>query len=222
VSNQIDTSVLDSLGLTKRNEFKEQKLGQDDFMELMMTQMQNQDPFKPMENGEFLGQMAQFGTVSGIQALQNSFAQLSGALTSNQALQASSLVGRTVLVPGNTGYFTGAESLSGEVALPENGRALLLSITDEGGNLVQQISLGDQTAGNIPFKWDGSTASGTTAPPGRYQVSVSARINGRDEALSTLIAGQVESVTMGGNTRGLEITLAGLGSTGFDQVKQIM
>ena len=69
----INPSVLEGLGLARKPEVKKEELGQDQFLKLMTTQLQNQDPFKPMENGEFLSQMAQFGTVSGIQGLQDSF-----------------------------------------------------------------------------------------------------------------------------------------------------
>ena len=86
-----------NLGLALQSSDKKRtELGQDAFLKLMTAQMQHQDPFKPMESGEFLGQIAQFSTVSGIQAMQESLAGLSTALTSNQTLQAANLVGRGV------------------------------------------------------------------------------------------------------------------------------
>ncbi|TAL42573.1 MAG: flagellar hook assembly protein FlgD, partial [Methylovulum sp.] len=87
----LGVSTLDTTKATKTT-----SLSQDEFLKLMTTQMTHQDPTKPMQNGEFLSQMAQFGTVSGIQDLQQSFKDFSASISSDQALQASSLVGRTV------------------------------------------------------------------------------------------------------------------------------
>ena len=89
--------ALSGLRLEVPQAAREGDLGQEDFLHLMLTQLKNQDPFKPMESGEFLGQLAQFGTVQGLAGLQTSFDSLSSSLVSNQALQASSLVGRSAL-----------------------------------------------------------------------------------------------------------------------------
>ena len=94
---------LASLGLTQPKAEKKNELGQDAFLELMVTQLKNQDPFKPLDSGEFLGQLAQFGTVQGLSGLQTSFDGLASSLVSNQALQAASLVGRTALVESDHG-----------------------------------------------------------------------------------------------------------------------
>ncbi len=72
------------------------ELGQEDFLTLMITQFQNQDPFEPMDNGQFLGQLAQFSTVSGIDSLNSGFAGLEGALRDEQALQAAGILVRRV------------------------------------------------------------------------------------------------------------------------------
>ena len=95
---------VDSLGLgfDVPKAAREGDLGQEDFLHLMLTQLKNQDPFKPMESGEFLGQLAQFGTVQGLAGLQTSFDSLASSLVSNQALQASSLVGRSALAATST------------------------------------------------------------------------------------------------------------------------
>ena len=92
---------LENLTLKSEPEKSKDDLDQSEFLKLMLTQIKYQDPLKPMEGGEFLSQLAQFGTVSGIAALQSSFDVFASSLQSNQALQASTMVGRTVLVPGN-------------------------------------------------------------------------------------------------------------------------
>ena len=77
---------------------KKDQLGQAEFLELMIAQLKNQDPFKAMDPSQFLGQLAQFGTVSGIQEMQAAFGTLSDAMRSSQVLDGSAMIGREVLV----------------------------------------------------------------------------------------------------------------------------
>jgi flagellar basal-body rod modification protein FlgD len=196
------------------------QLGQEQFLSLMVAQLKNQDPMQPMQNGEFLGQMAQFGTVSGIQDLQKSFGSLASALQSNQALMASSLVGRTVLAPGNNGYLAAGSALGGAVDLPTASADVVVNVTDSSGQLVQRLDLGAQTAGTVRFAWDGRTAAGTPAMPGVYKVSAQALNGNQQYAPSTLVEARVDSVSLGGSN-GLTLNLAGLGAVNLSDVKQI-
>src|SRR3569832_2993970 len=91
------------------------KLGQSDFLKLMTSQLRNQDPMQPMDIGAFLGQIAQFSQVSGIQDMQASVKQLVDTLSSNQAMQASSQVGKTVVAPAESDSYTGKHAVQGAV-----------------------------------------------------------------------------------------------------------
>ena len=87
-----NNSIYSQLGLNRTSDTSDKEndeLGQTEFLELMTAQLKYQDPLKPMENGDFLGQMAQFGTVSGINELNTTFSSMSASFQSNQALQAS-------------------------------------------------------------------------------------------------------------------------------------
>ena len=196
------------------------QLGQEQFLSLMVAQLKNQDPMQPMQNGEFLGQMAQFGTVSGIQDLQKSFGSLASALQANQALMASSLVGRTVLAPGNAGYLPAGGQVAGAVDLPTATQDVVVNITDSSGQLVQRLDLGAQSGGTVRFAWDGKTAAGTPALPGVYKVSAQALNGTQQYAPSTLMEARVDSVSLGGSN-GLTLNLAGLGAVNLSDVKQI-
>jgi len=101
-----EISILQDAGLTAPppEENSRTELGQQDFLELMITQFKNQDPFEPMDNGDFLGQLAQFSTVSGIESLNQGFAGLSESMQSDQILQAASLVGHTILASTPVGH----------------------------------------------------------------------------------------------------------------------
>ena len=119
--SEIDANnIYTQLGLNKPSDQKTRandELGQAQFLELMTAQLQYQDPLKPMENGDFLGQMAQFGTVSGINDLNTTVSSMNASFQSNQALQASTLVGRRVMVPSQTAFLKDGEPLIGSVDL---------------------------------------------------------------------------------------------------------
>lgn len=197
----------------------QRSLGQDDFLKLMVTQLRNQDPMKPMENGEFLGQIAQFSTVSGIQELQSSFAALSASMQSDQALQAAALVGRTALVASGSATLKAGEAVDGAVELPSGATDVVVDITDASGAVVRQLDLGTRPAGMAEFAWDGLDAAGAPVPAGKYGISARARIAGRTESASTLVAAHVDSVTLGGSG-GLVLNLAQLGSAPFAAVRR--
>ena len=190
-------------------EAKSDELGQDEFLKLMLTQIKHQDPMKPMENGDFIGQMAQFSTVSGIGKMQESLDALSGAYGSSQTLQASELVGREIMIDGTTLVLDaaadgGSAGASGRFALDAGAGAVTLDVTDPGGTLVRRVALGSHGAGNHDFHWDGLGDDGEPVPPGRYVASVTAV--GPDEesvALPVTVARRVDSVEFapGGEVR---------------------
>ncbi|MDH3643713.1 MAG: flagellar hook assembly protein FlgD [Gammaproteobacteria bacterium] len=216
-------SDLSNLGIaTQQPSDKNDELGQEDFLRLMITQFKNQDPFKPMENGDFLGQIAQFGTVSGIQELQSSFSALSESLYSDQALQASALVGRTVLARLDSGALTPGGAISGAVDVPAGTPSLKIEIVDASGQVVKHMDLGSQSAGLVSFQWDGVTDDGELADPGLYNINATVTSDGGTFAAETLIAAPVESVTLARAGSGLTLNLAGMGQLPLSQVRQIM
>jgi flagellar basal-body rod modification protein FlgD len=223
MANSVNLEQLDSLGLTQKKAApKKAELGQEQFLQLMTTQLQNQDPLKPMENGDFLGQIAQFSTVSGIQDLQDTFKDLSSSMVSNQALQASSLVGRTVLMPGDSGVFAGEGSvLSGIVDLPNGADDLVVRISDPSGQLISESSLGSQRAGQVQFAWDGQHQDGRMMPPGLYKVTAVAKVGGQEVGSETLVDYQVESVSLNKDQNGIGLNLYGVGPRDFADVREI-
>lgn len=198
------------------------ELGQEAFLELMIAQFRNQDPFEPMTNGEFLGQLAQFGTVSGIQELQDSFGGLSQAINSDQALQASNLVGHRVLATSDLGFHSEERPLSGAIELQGSVSQFDVEITDVSGALVRTISLGPQDAGLIHFDWDGITLDGEQAANGVYQVTTRVQRGSSTETLPTLIQAEVESVSLGRDGRGIRLNTFGQGTLLFSQIDRIL
>lgn len=219
----LSIEALQQLGLAQNTPLKNRnQLGQAEFLKLMTTQLNNQDPTKPMESGDFLAQMAQFSTVSGIKELQDSFTQFADSIRSDQGLQAGYLVGREVLVPSDQGLLAAGGSLDGELTLPESASSVSVNVLDTNGQLVKKIELGPQAGGSIPFSWDGSTNDGGYADPGSYTIQAKAVIQGANTGLDALIRSKVESVTLGNGGSGIALNLAGLGPVRFSQVQEIL
>jgi len=197
-------------------------LGQEDFLTLMITQFKNQDPFEPMDNGEFLGQLAQFSTVNGIESLNDSFAGLSGSVQDNQALQAAGLVGRSVLAVTDVGYLSDGATLKGGIELESSASNVQIDITDETGALVQRLNLGQQPPGLVKFSWDGIGADGNRADTGQYKVSARVVRGANIESAATVIESQIESITLGQFGGGMSLNLSGGQSMPLGQVYQII
>lgn len=199
----------------------DQELGQEEYFALMVAQLRNQDPTKPQDGAEYLTQIAQFGTVNGIQELQDSFSELASSLNGNQALSASSLLDRSVLLPGGFGYLAEGEVMSGQVELPASSNGVRVEITDESGRSIRVINMGLQNAGSNEFQWDGLDDNGDPVPSGRYNVRAQASFGGEPEAVEVLVAGRVESVSFGGYAGQTVVTVAGLGPVGLTDVRGI-
>lgn len=197
------------------------KLQMDDFMSLMTTQLMNQDPLKPMENGDFLGQIASFSTVSGISELQDSFASFAKAMQSDQALQGSSLVGRSVLVPSSIGVMTPDTPMRGQINVAEPVSNLELKVYSEAGEVVRTISM-EAAAGYTSFEWDGLNNEGEAMPEGVYQFMATGTVEGQNTAFATAVIAKVDSVLVGSSGQGLTINLAGIGSVPFSEVQEII
>jgi len=204
-----------------KSEVAKKELGQEEFLKLLTTQMTHQDPNKPMENGDFLAQMAQFSTVEGIGDLNTSFGEFSASMISGQALQAASLVGQSVLVPASEGLMSLTKDMTGEIVLNESTNNLKVNFSDSNGQIVKTLNLGQQQQGSVPFEWDGLLDDGTYADPAIYKISAEAVIDGKNTALQTYVNADVKSVALGGTQDGIKLALDGLGEVSFNEVKKI-
>lgn len=216
-------AFLNSTNKTRSSEEEKDpgKLQMDDFMSLMTTQLMNQDPLKPMESGDFLGQIASFSTVSGISDLQDSFSSFAKAMQSDQALQGSSLVGRSVLVPSSIGVMTADSPMRGQINVEEPVSNLEMKIYNEAGELVRNIPMGT-ASGYTNFEWDGLNNAGEALPEGVYQFMATGTVEGQNTAFATAVMAKVDSVLVGSNGQGLTINLAGIGSVPFSEVQEII
>lgn len=222
----IDLAQLDSLGgIRTFNQNGPARggsdtLGQADFLRLMIAQLQNQDPFKPMENGEFLGQMAQFSTVSGITELQQSVIQNSEILLGNQTLMAASLVGRSALIEADGFDHDGAGGRSGAVSLPDGVNQAIVRIRNPNGEVVREMVATRGDDGRARFDWDGLDADGQAVGPGLYTVQAQFSSGAQTEDARVLLWGRVESITFA-DEGAITLKLRGLGSAVLNQAREI-
>ncbi|MGB5179665.1 MAG: flagellar hook assembly protein FlgD [Gammaproteobacteria bacterium] len=218
-----DAKLFSDLGLSApvQENSKRNELGQEDFLKLMTTQLQSQDPFKPADNAEFMSQLAQFGTVTGIEDLKTEIQNLAGSLVSNQTFQAAGMLGRTVLIPATHSVLEQDGVIEGAVELPNAVSSLNIGIYDPAGQLVKNVSLGSQAPGMVSFDWDGLATDGKVVPPGRYEIRAEASSGGINEAYEVLIADEVQSVSLPAAGAALTMELAGLGKVNFSDIRQI-
>ncbi len=219
----IENTALEQLRIdTSTNATSKSELGQDDFMELMLTQLRNQDPFQPMENGEFLGQMAQFATVSGIEGMQSALSAMSTSFSSNQVLQAANLVGKTVTTLSNEATLEADGKVDGTVELDSSSGAVAVEFYDASQALVRRIELGSAASGSTSFSWDGLNNDGDAVAPGTYSLVALANNDGKTTAVATTIGATVKSVNIDGAAGATTLETTGGRQIALSDVRRIM
>jgi flagellar basal-body rod modification protein FlgD len=181
-------------------------LGKDAFLQLLVTQLQNQDPLQPMDNTEFVAQLAQFSSLEQLTSVNDQLSSVQLGLISSSNLQAAGLVGKEVTSRGDQFSYdgTGGTDLGFELSGEATGGEI--RIYDEFGGLVRTIDLGAQPAGTVSVNWDGRTDSGTSAGAGRYRMEIEAHDaeDGSVEA-STLSTGVVTGIFFDQGVAELEV-----------------
>lgn len=219
--NSVGGVSLASLGVRARDEKHHKKeLGQEDFMKLLITQLKHQDPMQPQDNGEFIAQMAQFGTLDSMQKLNNHFNQFQESVQSMQALQASSLVGKSALVNGDDIHFTGEQPVSFTINVPQSTDDVSYQITNNQGQIVKDGQVGVSPQGKLTLDWDGKDSGGLVLPKGQYQLKATATINGSQTALATEVAQKIHSVNLK-NGGDVTLNVANRGELSLQQVSTL-
>lgn len=202
---------------------------QDQFLTLLTTQLRNQDPLNPMDNAEVTSQIAQLSTVNGITQLNNTLLALSGQMDVSQSMQAASLIGKEVLVPGEKISLGSSVSdgVTTKVATPfgvdviSDAANVTVTILDASGKAVRRIELGPQNAGVLSLQWDGKDDAGLDVGDGAYTLKVEAAdAEGTAVAAEGLTSGKVSSVAYASSGLQLDLGLAGTFSL-FD-IRKIM
>lgn len=192
---------------------------QDRFLKLLVTQMKNQDPLNPLDNAQVTSQMAQLSTVTGIDKVNAALQALSDSMTSNQSLQAATMIGHGVLVPGKGVDLTSGAGFGG-VDMAQSVDRLDIAIYDKSGAVVRNVNLGAQPAGLVNWQWDGRDDAGVALADGSYTFTASAMQAGKAAEVATLQFGMVNSVTQG--KQGVALSVGNMDGIALSQVRQIV
>lgn len=236
-------SALNAYDIDKKTQTaaKSNELGKDEFLQLMIAQLNNQNPLEPQGNGEFIAQLAQFSTVEGVQNMSSGFEDLATSYKSSQALQASALVGGAVTIDGRTNtQLRFGELVFGMAEIEGGSDQLRLQIENSSGQMIEDIELGYQNSGAMTFKWDGANLEvngklmdidyskfqtdedGNIIPhqEGDYSFRVLGNVLGQQQAMAVSMSERVDSVTiLPGND--IQLNLAGGKTATMADVKQI-
>lgn len=191
---------------------------EDRFLSLLVAQMKNQDPLNPLDNAQVTSQLAQLSTVRGIEDMNSSLQALATSMGANQMAQSASLIGRGVLVPGNSISPAQLEDVIGfELSRPAD--KVKVDIFDAAGGLVRSLELGPREDGINVLAWDGLTSNGSAAPDGQYSFKIDAIQGGQPVTSTALHLGLVNSVSQG--SQGVQLNLAGNESVSYADIRQI-
>jgi|TARA_B100000497_G_C7686631_1_gene416320 flagellar basal-body rod modification protein FlgD len=185
---------------------EQEELGRDAFLQLLTTQLNNQDPLDPMDNEAFVAQLAQFSSVEGIKGMQSSLENMVSGMRQDQMMAGASLVGKKVAVEG--GLFEGGNGIktNASINLENAADAVIVNIYDRtNGNLVFSETLGSQMPGDLKIRWEGISNTGEMAAQGNYLMSASTIINGRQQSIPVTTLSQVKSVKWDPSTQQLSL-----------------
>ena len=196
-------------------------LTQADFFALLTKELANQDPTKPVDNNEMISQMTSFSTTDGVQKLNEQFTSFASTMTSSQALQASSLVGRSVLVDENVFGLYDGEQVKGKIVTETSASNVNIYVENAAGEIVQSIPVGQVDAGGGNFTWDGNMTDGSQAPAGAYRFRVAGLVDGQASELQAMTFRKVDSVTLSGNGGNIVLNLNGGGAMPLNEIVEV-
>jgi flagellar basal-body rod modification protein FlgD len=175
-------------------------LDKDDFLNLLITQLQNQDPLNPTDSFEFTAQLTQFSSLEQLSNVNDNLNDLKNFQASINNSQAVSLIGKTVTANGSYIRLTADGPVACNFELEDDAALVVANIYDSAGEFVKAFESSDLSAGQNSLFWDGTDKNGNQMPEGGYTFEVlAADINGNDVDVSTYFTGLVEKVTFENN-----------------------
>jgi len=199
-----------------------EQMGQKEFLTLFTTQLKNQNPLDPMQNEQFVAQLAQFSQLEATTNMSTNLNTLIATLKGQQLLNGSALIGKQVAVPNGPAILKNGAPISGVISVPEGARAVNLSVYDASGVLVKSQELGRQLPGDVTVRWDGTDNAGTKMTDGSYKVVATVTgMGGTVTKVPIATPDVVKGVTMNSDGSDLVIETQSGATVNFSQVKQI-
>jgi len=179
------------------------KLGKDEFLKILTTQLANQDPTAPMDDGAFVAQLAQFSTLEQMQNSNDTLTQLLTLQKSSGQTDLVSMVGKDAVYDANVMDLSQGGAISVNTTLAKPATNVVMEVDDADGNVIRNQSFGALPAGTKTLTWDGRNNSGVVQQPGTYVIRVSATaIDGQAVPVTQESRGRITGVTFhdDGNT----------------------
>ena len=177
-----------------------------DFLSLLMTQLQNQDPTSPLDANQFTSELVQFSSVEQQINTNSNLTQLIQLTQANQIEQSATMIGKPVTVTST--QLTLQNSSAAVHFNTTNAEPVVISVLNAAGSQVETANLTSK-AGSNTWNWDGKTASGTTMPDGAYTVTVSTiGTSGKTTTVPFTVTGTATSVQTSGGT--VQLQMGGL------------
>ena len=196
-------------------------LTQADFFALLTKELSSQDPTKPVDNNEMISQMTAFSTTDGVSKLNENFTTFASSMSSSQALQASSLVGRSVLVDENVFGMEEGETVKGKLITDLPASNVNIYVENAAGEIIQTVPVGSVEKGEFTFTWDGQTSEGEPAPEGAYRFRIAGLVDGEASELQAMTYRKVDSVTLAGAGGNIVLNLNGGSSMALADVVEV-
>ena len=199
---------------------KGDELGRQEFLKLLTTQLQNQNPLDPMKNEQFVAQLAQFSTLEATLSMSGSLDNFVENRKESDVLQASNLIGRSVAVGSGEAFRRSGEDLPGYVELPSGADAVFISVVGPAGETLRTLEFGQQGPGTFEFAWDGLDAAGRDAGAGAYRLEAIVGLGGQISREPVNSFTEVSGIRRGADGA-IELELLGGARLGLGAVERI-
>ncbi|HLC25541.1 MAG TPA: FlgD immunoglobulin-like domain containing protein [bacterium] len=171
-------------------------LGQSDFMNLLVKQLQFQDPMNPMSNADFTAQMAQFSSLDQLTSINKQLQTMTSSQNLAAGIQGVNFLGKQVKAAGDALTLTGGTTGPISYQLAQDSSAVILSIYDSSGQVIRQVQSAAQAKGDHSYQWDGRSGQGTSLPDGIYRVQIQALNKlGQPVQVNQWLLGKVDGVS---------------------------
>ncbi len=172
------------------------EMGQEAFLQLLVAQLQNQDPLDPTDSREFVTQLSQLSGVEQMVQMNERLASIEIAQAGIVNAQLGSLVGRTVTATSDGAWLGASGGAAVGFDLGARAERVEVTIRDESGRVVRTLGLGETFPGTRRVDWDGLDDAGVRAPAGRYSVEVKAfDASGRPVPVTQEVTGVVAGIS---------------------------
>ncbi len=194
----VDTvSYLNSIASPSSSGTASSSMGKDDFLKILVAQLESQDPFNTVDESEMISQLTQFSSLEQLTNMNDTLTSMVQMLNVQSAMGAVDYIGKSVMASGYTLSKSGSSVSDVSYTLDSDVSALTAKIYDADGTLVRSVDMGAQSAGEYSFEWDGLDADGASVVDGQYSIAFAATdSSGNEVSVSTMISGTVTGVSV--------------------------